>query len=87
MEEDRSRVFAEAVRGINCDNKKMFGCPASFVNGSMFAGVHGARLFVRLSEQERSALMDAGDARPFEPMKERVMKEHVALSETITADA
>ena len=28
--------------------RKMFGCPAAFVNGNLFAGLHENRLMVRL---------------------------------------
>jgi TfoX/Sxy family transcriptional regulator of competence genes len=30
------------------ERRKMFGCPAAFVNGNLFAGLHEDRLMVRL---------------------------------------
>jgi hypothetical protein len=34
------------VSGV--ERRKMFGCPAAFVNGNLFAGLHEDRLMVRL---------------------------------------
>lgn len=33
------------------ERRKMFGCPAAFVNGNLFAGLHEDRLMVRLPVQ------------------------------------
>jgi TfoX/Sxy family transcriptional regulator of competence genes len=30
------------------ERRKMFGCPAAFVNGNLFAGLHEDRLMIRL---------------------------------------
>ncbi len=40
----------EKMKDRNCDYKKMFGYPAYFLNGNMFVGVHGDKLFLRLSD-------------------------------------
>jgi hypothetical protein len=45
------------VPGIR--RRKMFGCPAAFVNGQMFAGVFQSSVFVRLVEL-RTWLLRAG---------------------------
>ena len=45
--------FEHAVAGLpEVLQRKMFGYPAAFVNGHMFAGVFQASLFVRLAEKE-----------------------------------
>ena len=42
----------EKMKDRNCDYKKMFGYPAYFLNGNMFVGVHGDKLFLRLSDAD-----------------------------------
>ena len=45
--------FDHAVAALpEIQQRKMFGYPAAFVNGHMFAGVFQASLFVRLAEKE-----------------------------------
>ncbi len=61
----------------------MFGCPAAFVNGHMFAGVFQASLFVRLAEKDRTKLIAKHGATPFAPMPGRVMREYVVLPPSI----
>jgi TfoX/Sxy family transcriptional regulator of competence genes len=62
----------------------MFGGPAYFVNGNMFAGVLGEQLMVRLDADDRAELLDADPgAVPFEPMPGRPMREYVTLPESI----
>ena len=65
---------------FNCDKRMMFGSPVYTVNNNMFAGAHQSSLFVRLSEHDRQDLRARHpDARPFEPMEGRVMKEYMLL--------
>ena len=64
--------------------KVMFGYPAAFVGGNMFAGVFAASVFVRLPEGERGELPGA---RPLEPMPGRPMKDYVVLPDAVVADA
>jgi TfoX/Sxy family transcriptional regulator of competence genes len=61
--------------------RPMFGNLAAFVNGNMFAGVFGERVFVRLSEESRAELLTLEGAEPFDPMGGRPMKEYVVLPE------
>jgi TfoX/Sxy family transcriptional regulator of competence genes len=56
----------------------MFGYPALFLNGNMFAFTFRDKVVVRLSEAERARAMMSG-AKAFGPMPERPMKEYVAL--------
>jgi TfoX/Sxy family transcriptional regulator of competence genes len=73
------RVFEAAVGHIpDATLKKMFGYPAAFVGGNMFSGLFQESAIVRLPEDQRSDLMQAG-ARPFEPMPGRPMREYVVL--------
>jgi TfoX/Sxy family transcriptional regulator of competence genes len=58
--------------------KPMFGYPALFLNGNMFAGTFQDKIVARLSEGERERAIKAG-ARRFEPMPGRPMKEYVVV--------
>lgn len=66
--------------------RKMFGCPVSFENGQMFAGVFGDGLFVRLGEAERRELLALPGAAPFAPMKGRPSREYVVLPPAMLED-
>jgi TfoX/Sxy family transcriptional regulator of competence genes len=79
--EEASEPFAVIER------RKMFGCPAYYVNGNMTAGVYGTQLFLRLPPEAREELRSSHDAKSFEPMAGRPMKEYVQLPEAIWADA
>lgn len=59
------------------ERRKMFGMPAWFVNGNMFAFVFGQAIVVRLPETERAKLVRAGGA-PFGPMG-RPMHEYISV--------
>jgi TfoX/Sxy family transcriptional regulator of competence genes len=62
------------------ERRKMFGYPAAFVNGNMFAGLHQDDVLVRLPEAERQALLASG-GRYFEPMPGRVVRNYLLLPE------
>ena len=69
-----------------CASRLMFGCPAAFVHGNMFACLHQENVIVRLDPDGRAALLRAGGG-PFEPMPGRVMREYVTLPESARGDA
>jgi TfoX/Sxy family transcriptional regulator of competence genes len=83
-----SARMERAMMPYDSEHRRMFGCPAYFVNGNMFAGVFADRIFLRLSENDRRELLETNDeAGPFEPMEGRVMKEYIALPEpSLTAE-
>ena len=58
--------------------KPMFGYPALFLNGNMFAGTFQDKVVARLAETERERAMKAG-AKRFEPMPGRPMGEYVEV--------
>jgi TfoX/Sxy family transcriptional regulator of competence genes len=77
----------EKMKDKNCDYKKMFGYPAYFFNGNMFAGVHGDKLFLRLSDAEIEQIkLDCKDVAAFEPVSGHVMKGYVILPESLYSD-
>ena len=72
--------------GPGIERRKMFGCPAGFVNGNMFCGAHESDILVRLDAKAREkALAEPGFA-PFVPMG-RPMKEYVCVPRERTTDA
>ncbi len=83
------KLLDEIVAGLEfdapVDYRPMFGCPAYFTGGNLFAGVWQQTMMLRLSEEERAEVAAAG-GRPFEPMPGRAMKEYVALPPDMMAD-
>jgi TfoX/Sxy family transcriptional regulator of competence genes len=75
-------LFDRAVpRSTGVERRRMFGYPAVFLNGHLFAGLHQEDFILRLPEPARErARVDHG-ARPFEPMPGRQMREYVVLPE------
>ncbi|MBN8509957.1 MAG: TfoX/Sxy family protein [Burkholderiales bacterium] len=46
---DLAAAFDAALpSAVDVERRKMFGCPAAFVNGNLFAGLHEDRLMIRL---------------------------------------
>jgi len=62
--------------------RKMFGNPAAFVNGNLFFGVFGAKIFVRLSatDVERAGREGFGS---FEPMPGRAMTGYAVIPDAV----
>ena len=85
--EELVNFLNEKMKDKNCDYRKMFGYPAYFVNGNMFAGVHGDNLFLRLSDSDiatvKKSFKGVGN---FEPMPGRPMKGYVVLPKTVYMD-
>jgi TfoX/Sxy family transcriptional regulator of competence genes len=61
------------------ERRKMFGYPAAFVNGRLFAGLHQSDLVLKLPAADRALLQAHGHARAFEPLPGRAMGDFVAL--------
>jgi TfoX/Sxy family transcriptional regulator of competence genes len=71
------KIFEEltpVTSGVS--TRKVFGQPAAFVNGNMFFGVFGEKLFVRLSEADLAEAKNVAGFVPFEPMPGRAMREY-----------
>lgn len=88
-DESLVRLLDETVSGLEFDQpvdyRPMFGCPAYFTGGNMFAGVWQETVMLRLPADDRAAVTAAGGG-PFEPMPGRAMKEYVALPASMVAD-
>ena len=80
--------IADKMKNVNCDYKKMFGYPAYFINGNLFAGIYADKLFLRLSDSDMSEIMkDHNNVSYFEPMPGRAMKGYVVLPKTVYSDS
>jgi TfoX/Sxy family transcriptional regulator of competence genes len=85
--EELVKFLAGRMKNIDCEYRKMFGYPAYFINGNMFAGLFEDMLFLRLSESDREEMMRLQPgARPLEPRPGRAMKEYVVLPEELYRD-
>jgi TfoX/Sxy family transcriptional regulator of competence genes len=65
--------------------RQMFGYPAAFVNGQMFAGLHEEKMVLRLPEEERASFLLLAGARQFEPMPGWPMREYVVVPPSMLA--
>jgi len=82
---DDAVVAAAQASGVQVELKPMFGCPAYFTNGNLFAGVHQSSLMLRLPEASRAEAVALGGG-PFEPMPGRPMKKYVVLPTAVLDD-
>jgi len=81
----RFSALIEGVRGTQ--TRKMFGYPAAFVQGHLFAGVFQEDMFLRLSADDHAQFMKIPGARPFEPMSGRAMRGYVVVPPPVLASA
>ena len=73
-------TFQQAVAGLPLvEERKMFGYPAAFTNGQMFASLFGDAFILRLPESERADFMAQHKSKLFEPMPGRPMREYVVV--------
>ena len=68
------------------ERRKMFGYPAAFLNGRLFAGLHQENFILKLSASDREKLIAERDARVFEPMPGRPMREYIALPASLLSE-
>lgn len=68
---------AALPKAPDVERRKMFGCPAGFVNGNLFCGAHEERFNVRLDEETRAKALRMGFA-PFEVMG-KTMREYACV--------
>ena len=77
-------VFQLAMQSVpEAQARKVFGYPAAFVNGQMFAGLHRDSLILRLAEADRAQFLKRKGARVFEPMPGRPMREYVVAPPSV----
>jgi len=85
--EELKATLAKAVEEIECQKKLMFGYPAYFINGNMFAGLFQSSVFLRLSGDTVENLRKRYPSlTALEPMPGRPMKDYIVLPETLYRD-
>ena len=68
------------------ERRLMFGMPAAFLNGNMFAGLHGERMVLRLADEPLAELTTKPGGGPFEPMPGRPMRGYALVPPSVLAD-
>jgi TfoX/Sxy family transcriptional regulator of competence genes len=66
--------------------KRMFGYPVGFTNGNMFMGLHSDGFILRLDEADRESFIRKHNAKIFEPMPRRKMREYIVVPGNLLAD-
>ncbi len=85
--EELVEFITNKMKGVKCDYRKMFGYPAYFVNGNMFAGIFGDKLFLRLSVADITEITKSyKDVTTFEPMRGRPVKGYVFIPKAVYSD-
>lgn len=80
-------LFATTVpEGPDVERRTMFGYPAAFVRGHLFAGLHQESFILRLSEPDRECAMVEHGARPFEPLPGRRMRDYVVVPAAVLSE-
>lgn len=77
-EDDKAYFRSIVPDAPGVEVKPMFGNVAGFVNGNMFMGLFGPDVGVRLSEDDRDALLEIEGSGPFGP-EGRPMREYVSM--------
>jgi TfoX/Sxy family transcriptional regulator of competence genes len=73
-------LFGEVMVSLPmAEPRKMFGYPAAFANGQMFASLFGDAFILRLPETERAAFIQQQGTHLFEPMPGKPMREYVVV--------
>ncbi len=80
-----ARFTALIERVPGSQTRKMFGYPAAFVQGHLFAGVFREDMFVQLSADDQAQFMKIPGARVFEPMPGRAMRGYVVVPPPVLA--
>jgi TfoX/Sxy family transcriptional regulator of competence genes len=74
------QAFAQTMATLPmAQTKTVFGSPAAFANGHMFAGIQNESFFLRLPDADRESFMQTVSARQWEPMAGRPMREYVVV--------
>jgi TfoX/Sxy family transcriptional regulator of competence genes len=75
------RAFENAARSVSgVEQRKMFGYPAVFVNGNMFAGLVRDKMILRLGMADVKKFLELPGATPFIAMGGRRMKQWVVVT-------
>jgi len=79
--EEAVGILETLADGAVCERRKMFGCPALFINGNMFSGVFASRLFFRIPPSDQAEWINKYPTlKVFEPVRGRAMREYLELA-------
>jgi TfoX/Sxy family transcriptional regulator of competence genes len=79
-----NKYLDEIMSSFDAVRRPMFGSACYFVNGNMFSGTHQDNIILRLSNDDRREIQSLyNEVTPFQPLEGRVMKEYVALPESV----
>ncbi len=82
--ESAVRTFYDAVEELEgVEVRKMFGYPAAFANGNMFAGLFQESFVLKLPDSLHRDFVEKHGAQPFAPMPGRVMREYAVASRDV----
>ena len=74
------QIFDTAMKALpEAEKRKMFGYPAAFTNGYMFAGLHQESLVLKPAAPDYKAFLKIAGSKPFEPMPGRTMSGFVVV--------
>jgi TfoX/Sxy family transcriptional regulator of competence genes len=79
-------LFESLCPGPPAEKRQMFGYPAGFVGGNMFAGLHQENMVLRLSDDDRTRFLTLAGAAVFEPMPGKPMKQYVIVPAALLHD-
>ena len=79
-------LFDSLFPGPPAEKRQMFGYPAGFVGGNMFAGLHQESMVLRLSDEDRDRFLTLAGAATFEPMPGKPMKQYVVVPQALLHD-
>jgi TfoX/Sxy family transcriptional regulator of competence genes len=79
-------LFESVMPGSPAVQRKMFGYPAGFVNGNMFMGLFQESMILRLPTGPREEFLKVHNAKIFEPMAGRPMREYAAVPQSVMRD-
>jgi TfoX/Sxy family transcriptional regulator of competence genes len=79
-------LFESVLPGPPAAQRKMFGYPAGFVNGNMFMGLFQESMILRLPGGTREEFLKLYNAKLFEPMPGRPMREYAAVPQSVLRD-
>jgi TfoX/Sxy family transcriptional regulator of competence genes len=83
--QERFKACASKIPGAQ--GRKMFGYESFFINGNFAAGLWQNTAVFKLSEEDAAAFMKIKGAKPFAPMKGRVMSHWYEAPEELAKDS
>src|SRR5580693_2053358 len=84
--QDLISLFESVMPGPPAVQRKVFGYPAGFVNGNMFMGLFQESMNLRLAAGPREEFLKIHNAKLFEPMPGRPMREYVDVPQSVMRD-